>query len=318
MLTTYAKVFLTSGLVAISVVACNNDDDDDSTSTATTSTTTTTSQAVTVDFKAAVNDVPFVCGQTYQGVGVSSGATENAYRMDDFRLYIRDVHLVKDDGSEVAITLDQDGVWQYKNIALLDFENGCLNGTVDTNTQVHGQLPSGEKLADYTGLCFTVGLPFEENHADPGQASSPLNASGMLWSWTTGRKFVRIDGVGDPGGINQSFVFHLGSTGCTDSSGTGGAPDEPCTYANQPEICLSNFKTTEQVAVADVGHLFAQSNVTVNTPDTAVGCMSGHNDPECITIMPRAGLDFYYQQIGTVDQVVYPQSTQVFFHTENK
>jgi len=293
MLTTYTKVLLTSSLVAVSLTACNSDDDDSTSSASTTTTTTTTTasqEAVTIDFKAAINDAPFVCGQTYQGVGVSSGATENAYRVDDFRLYVRDVHLVKSDGSEMAVELDQDGVWQYKTIALLDFEEGCLNGTTAINTQIRGQLPSGEKLSDYTGLCFTIGLPFEENHADPGQAPSPINASGMLWSWTTGRKFVRIDGVGDPNGLNQSFPVHLGSTGCNDSSGTGGAPDAPCTYANQPEICLDNFKVNEQVAVADIGYLLAQSNVTINTPDTAAGCMSGHNDPECITIMPKLGL----------------------------
>lgn len=300
------KYLLLTSLILSSVTACNDDDDDND-----------SPQAVTIDFRASVNGSPFVCGQTYPKVGTSNGATENSYKIDDFRLFIQDIYLSKGEGSQVALTLNQDDTWQYKTMALLDFENGCLNGTTETNTQIHGQLPAGERLNDYTGLCFKVGLPFEENHADPGQAPSPLNASGMLWSWTTGRKFLRIDGTGDPGGLNQSFHLHLGSTGCRDSSGTGGTPDGPCIYTNQPEICLP-YKAHQQVVVADIGHVLAQSNVAVNTPDTAAGCMSGRSDPECIPIFPRLGLDFIYQQTGASESVTYPKATQVFFHTEAK
>lgn len=312
------KTILSGSFILLSVAACNDDDDSTSSASTTTTTTTSTQTAVSIDFKANVNGAPFVCGQTYQNVGVSSGATNNTYRIDDFRLYIQNVELVKADNTRTAVTLNQDGTWQYKTIALLDFETGCSNGTSEMNTQIRGQLPAGSKLSDYKTLCFKVGLPFEENHIDPGLAPAPLNASGMLWSWTTGRKFVRIDGVGIPDELSTSFHFHLGSTGCTDSTGTGKAPDGPCTYPNQPEVCLNNFDSTQHVVVADIGKVLAQSNVAVNTPETAEGCMSGNNDPECIPIFPKLGMDFTYQPTGVAEKIVYPKEQQVFFQTVAK
>ena len=70
---------------------------------------------------------------------------------------------------------EQDGLWQYENVALLDFEDktgGCRDvGTVETNAQVVGTVPEG----DYTGLTFDLGVPFELNHIDASTAPSPLN-----------------------------------------------------------------------------------------------------------------------------------------------
>lgn len=281
---------------------CNNDD--------ATPLSLPTSSDLSIKFAAAVNGENFTCGQTYKNVG---SATTNEYKINDFRFYLYDMKLQQRDGSFYPLELKQDGKWQYKNIALLDFENGCLNGTVDTNTQVVATLPAGKTANDYKGICFTVGLPFTENHADPTTAPPPVNVTGMLWSWTTGRKFIRVDGIGDPSGLNVPFVLHLGSTGCSDVNKAGKQPDAPCTYLNTPQICLHDFVPNQHTIVADIGKILKNSNIAYNTPNTSSGCMAGNNDPDCQMIFPLLGLDFVYIPTTGAAPVVFPKQTQTFF-----
>ena len=164
----------------------------------------TPSTDLNVQFAAQVADDAVECGQTYSGVGEG---VQDTYQVNDFRFYIADVHF-HGNGRTVDVDLEQDGVWQFENLALLDFEDGCGDaGTPEMNKTITGT-PQG----DITGLdefCFTLGVPFDKNHIDEATADSPLNASGMLWAWTSGRKFLRVDGVGDPGGQNVAYNVHL-------------------------------------------------------------------------------------------------------------
>ncbi len=54
-------------------------------------------------------------------------------------------HLIDAAGAAAPIQLDQN-VWQYANVAMLDFENneGNCNGNPATNTTVTGTVPDGE------------------------------------------------------------------------------------------------------------------------------------------------------------------------------
>jgi len=73
-------------------------------------------------------------------------------------MYVSEVHLIEASGRVVPVTLAQDGIWQFENIALIDFENGsgaCRNGTAPTNTTVRGSVPPG----NYTGVRLTLGVP---------------------------------------------------------------------------------------------------------------------------------------------------------------
>ncbi|MEY3218886.1 MAG: hypothetical protein RIT27_243 [Pseudomonadota bacterium] len=273
-------------------------------------TSSTVSTDLNIKFSAAVNGENFNCGATYKNVG---SATTNEYKINDFRFYIYDIKLQQLDGSFYPLELKQDGKWQYKNIALLDFENGCLNGTVETNPQITATLPVGKTANDFKGICFNLGLPFEENHSDPTTAPAPINMTGMLWSWTTGRKFLRVDGIGDPLGLNTPFVLHLGSTGCSDVNKLGKQPDAPCTYTNAPQICLSEFVPNQQTIIADIGKVLKNSNIAYNTANTASGCMSGNNDPECQMIFPLLGLDFAYISAAGSTPAIFPKQPQTFF-----
>jgi hypothetical protein len=143
---------------------------------------------VALRFAAEVNGDAFVCGQDYSPVG-TTGSTVTP---GDYRFFISSVALIDAAGNAVPVELTQDGMWQHANLALLDFENGsgpCINGNAALNDVVKGSVPAGQ----YTGVQFTLGVPFELNHSDVVLAPSPLNLSAMFWNWQGGHRFLKVD-----------------------------------------------------------------------------------------------------------------------------
>lgn len=295
-------------------------------------------QAVSIQFRAMVGDRPFACGLSYAGLGT----TDSTLTPADFRLYVSEVGLVDAEGTVTPLQLDQDGKWQYQNVALLDFEDGsgaCANGTPETRTQVTGSIPAG----DYTGITFTLGVPFSLNHNDVTLAPSPLNLTSMWWNWQGGYKFVRIDlehqriGTGDAerqSGVNsghhagaqrqhgdtgshhgnhgehgghsmtQGFLIHLGSTGCQ----IEGDRQQPtiCNHPNRSTVVFSDFDPADNEVVADLAALVAESDLTTNAAHTPLGCMSALGDRDCTAILNNFGLAYGGQ----------PSQGQTFFRME--
>lgn len=260
------------------LIACGGGDKNDSDSSVY---GTGQTQGVTINFAGMVGESDFSCAAPYEGVG----ATATTFTPLDFRLYVHDVALLDSSGAAVPLSLTQDGMWQYESVALLDFEDKtgtCSNGTSEVNAMVSGAVPEG----DYSGLQFTLGVPFALNHGDVSTAPSPLNLSTMFWNWESGYKFVRIDAIttGQPSGV----VFHLGSTGCaSDSDGnvTG------CSEENLATITLSGFDWQADTVAVDIAGLYAGVDLDTNTGGMAF-CMAGQDDPDCGPIFANLGLDF--------------------------
>lgn len=253
-------------------------------------------QSVTIEFAAEINGVPFACGQSYSGVGT----TRSTLTPSDWRLYVSEIKLIRADGQAVPLDLNQDGVWQHQNVALLDFENGvgpCHNGTAPTNTSVRGVAPAGR----YTGVELTVGVPFNLNHQDPTVAPAPLNSTAMFWNWQGGYKFIKFDTASS--GISESrpaapmamgpvtrYSVHLGSTACASASRTQ-APSA-CQNPNRITVRLDRFDLARGQVVIDMGAVLAQANVDVNAQGTSPGCMSFPKDADCPPIMGALGLAY--------------------------
>lgn len=263
------------------------------------------SQTVTLQFEGMVADEPFVCGQAYD-----LGSPATTMTPLDFRFYVSQVALIDADGNEVPLILQQDGKWQHQDVALIDFEDktgACTNGTVETRTEVIGSVPAG----DYTGVKFTLGVPFNLNHVDSTLAPSPLNLTSMWWNWNFGYKFARIDltpvmetvqATPDSSSAQEKqhaeefngFAIHLGSVGCQMD-----ATQAPvvCSLPNRSEVVFTNFDPAEDVIVADLAALVSQTNLAENQADTALGCMSLPTDGDCAGIMQNLGLPFNDQPV---------------------
>lgn len=253
-------------------------------------------QTIDINFAAEINGKPFACGQSYSNVGV----TRSTITPSDFRLYVSEIKLIKKDGSSVPVELAQDGVWQYQNLALLDFENGqgpCLNGTSATNTRVRATAPAGS----YSGIELTVGVPFKLNHQDPTVAAAPLNSTAMFWNWQGGYKFIKFDTAStgiretqaagaNPSGVVTRYSVHLGSTVCASASRTQ-APDA-CQNANRIAVRLDGFDPSKNQVVIDMGAALARANVDVNAQGTSPGCMSFPKDADCPPVMGALGLAY--------------------------
>ena len=253
---------------------------------------------ISLQFAAKVNGADYNCGQIYTGVG--SGGHD--FKVNGFRMYVHETHLHDDaTGNTYPVELNQDGVWQLDDLAMLDFEDDCGVGTPETNTTLQGTvtLPAAVDLSA-TEVCFTVGVPADKNHIDETTAASPLNASGMLWAWKVGRKYIRIDGFGDPANTNNPFNLHLGAQGCPGASTTA-PPTSACSVPNTFEVCVDAFNvSTDRIAV-DVGTVLEGNDVSVNLnggPTARPGCMSFIDDNDCEEIMPRLGLDYAYGRVS--------------------
>jgi uncharacterized repeat protein (TIGR04052 family) len=257
-------------------------------------------QPVTLQFVAKVSSQPFACGSTY-----TLGKPATAVTPNDFRFYVSEVALLDAQGKATPVTLEQDGKWQYKSVALLDFENktgACANGTTATRDRIIGTVPKG----NYTGLKFTLGVPFGLNHADSTLAPSPLNLTGLWWNWQFGYKFARLDlqkptmhspynnkahnAKGEHGAASGGFPIHLGSTGC--AAEPPAQKPTTCSNPNKAVATFPRFNGEQNRVVADLGRLVADSALTQNQPKTAPGCMSEPEDKDCLGIMTKLGLPF--------------------------
>ncbi|MDO6461496.1 metallo-mystery pair system four-Cys motif protein [Granulosicoccaceae sp. 1_MG-2023] len=313
----FSRTAIATTLTLLLCACSDSDSDKDSTDNGDNS--LAAKQDVSVQFAAKFGDADLRCGET-----VAVNGTD--YRVDDFRFFISDLKLLSDNGTEAAVELDQDGQWQYENVALVDLENAtadACSGTDETNNVVSGSY-TAPTAGNVSGMCFTLGVPYALNHEFTSRnddAPAPLNATGMSWSWMLGHKFMRIDGVGSPGDINQSYHIHLGSTGCSNAAEGGendssAVPTAECVYPNTVEICLDSFNADTQQVAVDLQALLGDSDVSYNTEGTAAGCMSFNNDPECAEIMPNIGLSFSYED-GANEPLVYPAETQTVFRAES-
>jgi uncharacterized repeat protein (TIGR04052 family) len=241
------------------------------------------SQPVTIRFRTTVGDTPFTCQQSYPGLGSAS----TTMSVSDLRFFVHDVRLLTASGSEVPVALATHSLWQSNGVALLDFENGrgsCSNGTPELRDIVVGSAPEGQ----YTGVRFTVGVPFELNHRDLTQQASPLSLSRMFWAWNSGYKFMRIDMKAEGG---AGWVLHLGSTECQPTGSPSTIPTR-CAWANRPTITVDQFDPSRDAVRLDLAALFKTANLTVNEPKTAMGCMSGQADSDCAPVFAALGLPF--------------------------
>ena len=232
----------------------------------------------------------FACSEPQLGVKIPFVATwgeaplscedDAAIALSDLRFYVSELSLIDTDGRHHALSLDEQLQWQQGDLALIDLENGngsCTNGSGELYSYLVGFLPPGE----YRGLEFTVGVPFERNHANPLTAEAPLDDAAMHWHWRSGYKFLRA-GVAT---ADDGFWVHLGSAGCegTVRNVTG------CRFPNRVSVTLPDFTIREHTVAIDLEKLLDGTDLADKKPSD---CSSGPPEDACIAPFAALGLDF--------------------------
>lgn len=224
--------------------------------------------AISIPFTARIDGQPVDCGGPQQ-----------QFRMTDLRFYVHEPRLHRDDGTSVNIRLIENGRWQNDELALIDLEDGsgdCQNGTADDNNEIIGEIPAG----NYQGLTFSVGVPFDLNHADPLAASVPLDDGTMHWHWRSGYKFLRAGFVTD----NDGFWIHLGSAGCRGTVQN----IESCRFSNRFEVTLDDYQPGDELVI-DFTALLAAAD---STDGMRSDCSSGPSEEACREPFKVFGIDF--------------------------
>ncbi len=88
---------------------------------------------------------------------------------------------------------------------------------------------------------------------------------------------------------SNSYLIHLGSTGCKESSKS---ELFGCVNPNRATITLSDFDVDDNVVVADLAELLYDTDLSSNQANTATGCMSSPEDGDCASRIQRLGLSF--------------------------
>jgi uncharacterized repeat protein (TIGR04052 family) len=240
-------------------------------------------RAVTIRFRAKVQDRAFACGERYENLGSAHTSVDPA----DFRFFVQDLKLIDKSGAAVPVSIAVRSPWQDSAIALLDFEDqtgSCGQGTAATNDVIVGTVP----VADYTGIEFSNGVPEDLNHIDPVTGPAPLQLdSALSWGWLTGFKFfiaelhqtqdastTDADGGIAPGGAG---LLHMGSTGCKANEG--------CLHANRNLVQLTGFDPDKDVIVADIANVFTNTDLTQDSQCHSAGMT-------CPALFKQVGLDF--------------------------
>jgi uncharacterized repeat protein (TIGR04052 family) len=185
----------------------------------------------------------------HNGSPLDCGAFEShqqVWSIQQLAFFISDVTLFGED------TLQQPQLsttpWQTDNVVLIQPNLGDCTSKLEshdnaapkesnasealkTNHYIRFTAPVDRDASEQ--LSFTLAVPFELNHQNPLLQASPLNSPNMFWSWRSGHKFFRLD-MQSP---NGSWVFHLGSIGCSAAS-TMRSPKSECVQPNRVSFNL--------------------------------------------------------------------------------
>lgn len=157
--------------------------------------------AVKIEFSPTVN------GEIFGGSEVYTSPEGRDYRVDFFRMYVSEISLIKEDGSEVLLS----------EVNLFDIANGGPAKRLKhgfTAYNVYQEVEPGS----YKGIKFGIGIPDWLN-TDPATyaVDHPLSIGNqMYWSWRAGYRFISIEGKVDSTqamdgvALGQSFGYHIG------------------------------------------------------------------------------------------------------------
>ena len=145
-----------------------------------------TESTITITFDPMVNGEPLEYGKKY-----AAPNGDGTFYITDFMFYVSNIRLSNDDGSDYV---------EKNSYHLIKFENGSGHSII---------LDSVDARA-YGNLELSIGIDsVANNSAVPRGDLDPTNP--MAWNWTTGYKFILLEGKYNPGaGRSIPLVYHIG------------------------------------------------------------------------------------------------------------
>ena len=282
---------------------------------------------VAIDFEAWVGDEEFACGESYENIGTSqSTVTPTDFRFYVSNITLTDesgntVPLeLEQDGKwqhqNVALLDFEDGT------------STCDNGTAEMNTVVVGTVPEGDYQSLQFTMGVPEDLNHEDAaiaptplnltsmwwnwqggykflrvdlETDEAIANLPMSRDRNTQASEQPNLFESEEGNHSqnthdnhsaPGHdaeepSSNAYLIHLGSTGCADSAQSNLFN---CANPNRVSVTLEDFNPEDNVVIADLAELLAQSDLAANEANTPAGCMSSPEDSDCMPIMQNLSL----------------------------
>ncbi|MGY0392827.1 MbnP family protein [Bizionia sp. KMM 8389] len=179
-------------MLTITMISCSSDDDGINSGDL-----TGEKGSLTLKFDNGVGDSDFIFGNTYTKSGNES------YKLETLKYLISNVTLIDSDGNSFYYPYEE-------NIFIVDEADGNNAG------EIHIVLNNID-AANYTAVSFGVGVDQERfltGAAGQGDFLEEAEEEGMLWSWATGYRFIRLDGTFTSDEVTDGALnVHMGSVG---------------------------------------------------------------------------------------------------------
>lgn len=208
-----------------------------------------------------INFTPVMGGQTFEVGFPYENVLGRSYQIDMFRMYVADITLVKEDGSEVVLS----------EIELFDVANG--GETERRAGTAHGtgayKIFEGVEAGNYRGVKFGIGVPDRLNTEPADYASDhPLSVgNSMYWSWRTGYKFMAIEGKIDSSQANDgavrdhALIYHTGK----DSVNSPNSIYRTVSYLESDHaFTIEQGKELQFVIEMDINRMFYTASDTID------------------------------------------------------
>lgn len=207
-------------------------------------------------------EIPFnLVGVETDACPIILSAANNRWNIDYFGFYLSNPE-VRVDGKWQRVKFKQSH-WQTPQTALLKFHSACSEPS-DANSKIVLDV-SEELLKLSTNLRFTMGLPFEQNHADVNVQPVPLNDESMFADALNGHMFLKLD-LSKVNDEKATWSYHLGNAGCEFSNDDSNKV-EKCAFTNRVEFILPMTQLDTDLDIdISVSNIFAQIDIN-EAPD---------------------------------------------------
>ncbi|MFV9550237.1 MbnP family protein [Algibacter sp. PT7-4] len=177
-------------LLCAIIVSCSSDDDN-------TNNLTGQTGNLVLKFDNGVEDQDFIFGTSY------SKSNNESFKLETLKYIISNIRLKDTDGN----------IYMYpseKNAFIVNEAKGNTAGEIKVTL-------SGIDAANYTEITFGIGIDQERfalGAEGQGNFLTEAETEGMLWSWATGYKFIRLDGTYSTSTLtDEGLNLHMGSVG---------------------------------------------------------------------------------------------------------